>query len=158
MGSFEPKVWQNDESGGTPVGATSLIDLETRLSAYSDVVGVSSCTFSWPGVLLTGQGGGFFTFPFDADIVSVWVSVSLAPVGSDIVVDVNKNGTTLFTVQENRPRIPDGDTFPPGGGAIPALNSVVAGDRVGIDVDQVGSSTPGSDLVVVLAYRPVLVV
>lgn len=34
--TFVPKSWQNDAIGGTPLDRDSLIDLETRLSTYTD--------------------------------------------------------------------------------------------------------------------------
>lgn len=34
--TFVPKAWQNDAVGGTKLDAAALVDLETRLSAYTD--------------------------------------------------------------------------------------------------------------------------
>jgi len=33
---FTPKPWQDGRAGGTPVNAAALVDLETRLSQYTD--------------------------------------------------------------------------------------------------------------------------
>lgn len=79
----------------------------------------------------------------------VRLAVTTAPVGAALLVDVNKNGTTVFTTQANRPAIADGATSG-GPGAAPNVTQVVAGDLITIDVDQVGSGTAGSNLVVVV--------
>lgn len=38
--AFTPKSWQNAPNATTPLSAAALIDLETRLSAYTDLVGL----------------------------------------------------------------------------------------------------------------------
>lgn len=39
--TFTPKVWNNFQAGGTPLNAAAMIDLETRLSAYTDLIDTS---------------------------------------------------------------------------------------------------------------------
>jgi hypothetical protein len=80
-------------------------------------------------------------------ILSVRASAGTAPTGSSIIVDVNISGTTIFTTQSNRPTIAiAGNTS----GKITNMNitTVAAGAYLTIDVDQVGSTTPGNDLAV----------
>jgi hypothetical protein len=72
------------------------------------------------------------------------------PVGADLIVDVNRNGTTIFTTQSNRPKILDG------GGSVPGTPDVTIlfSGYLTVDVDQVGSTTPGSDITVaVVCWR-----
>jgi len=80
----------------------------------------------------------------------VRASVGSAPAGSSIIVDVNKNGVTIFTTQANRPTIVAAGTTD----LADAINitSVAAGDKITVDIDQVGSTTPGSDLSVEIEY------
>jgi len=88
--------------------------------------------------------------PSSATVTRVRASVSQAPVGASIIVDVNLNGTTIFTTQANRPTILAAgftDT------SIPDVTSVVAGDYLTIDIDQVGSTTPGSNLTVQVEFN-----
>lgn len=47
---FTPKAWGNFSTGGTPINAAALVDLETRLSAYTD----SSAGSAFPVVRATG--------------------------------------------------------------------------------------------------------
>lgn len=80
-------------------------------------------------------------------IVGTRLMVGTAPVGADIIIDVNKNGSTIYTTQANRPTITAGQNAG-GPGNTPDVTALSAGDYISIDVDQVGSSTAGSDLTV----------
>ena len=68
-----------------------------------------------------------------------------------MILDVNKNGTTIFTTQGARPTIADGQR--PSSTTLPAVTAVAAGDTLTIDVDQIGSGTAGSDLYVSITLR-----
>lgn len=81
----------------------------------------------------------------------VYVYVQTAPTGSSIIVDVNKNGTTIFTNQANRPQIPAGEHEDESGP--PDVTALAKNDRLDVDVDQVGSSTPGADLTVMVRCK-----
>jgi hypothetical protein len=82
-------------------------------------------------------------------IRAVQASVGTAPTGASLIVDVNKNGTTIFTTQANRPTIAAaGNTS----GKVTNMDvtSLADGDYLTVDVDQVGSGTPGSNLTVLV--------
>lgn len=94
---------------------------------------------------------GVFRLPVDTGtwaITSVRATVGTAPTGSAAIVDVHKNGTTIYGTQANRPTIADGANAATGGTA--SVTSVAAGDHLTVDVDQIGSGTPGADLVVAI--------
>lgn len=80
-------------------------------------------------------------------IVGIRASVGTAPAGQSFIVDVNKNGTTVFTTQANRPVIGIGANT---SGKVTNMNvtTVAIGDYLTVDIDQVGTTTAGSDLVV----------
>ena len=81
-------------------------------------------------------------------ITEVYVEVKTAPTGASIIVDVNKNGTTIFTTQANRPEIAiSGKTATSG---TPDVTALAKNDAVTIDVDQIGSTIAGADLVVMV--------
>lgn len=84
--------------------------------------------------------------PCALTIDKVFIAVATAPVGAAVIVDINKNGTTIFTTQSNRPQIAAGSNT--GESGTPDITSLAAGDYLTMDVDQVGSSTPGADLTV----------
>jgi hypothetical protein len=84
-------------------------------------------------------------------IVKVRASVGTAPTGAAVIVDVNKNGTTIFTTQANRPTIAAAGNA--SSDAVPDITAVAAGDYITVDVDQIGSTVAGSDLCVILRYH-----
>jgi hypothetical protein len=108
--------------------------------------------FTVPGNLSTGVGRARFYMPGAMTLSNVRASVALAPIGSDIVIDVNKNGTTVFTTQANRPRIFAGQTTV--ATATPNVTTLAHGDYITVDIDSVGSITPGSDLTVQIELTP----
>ena len=84
--------------------------------------------------------------PCDLTIVKVKLVVKTAPTGASIIIDVNKEETTIFTTQANRPAITVGNTQ--GDSGTPDVISLVEGDKLTVDVDQVGSSVAGADLTI----------
>lgn len=84
-------------------------------------------------------------------IVEVFLAVGTAPTGADVIVDVHKNGTTIFTTQTNRPKVLDGATT--GTTTTVEVPSWADGDYLTVDVDQIGSTTPGANLTVHIIYQ-----
>lgn len=64
-----------------------------------------------------------------------------------MIVDVNKNGTTIFTTQGNRPTVAISG-FTSGKVSNMDVTSLADGDYLTIDLDQIGSTVPGADLTV----------
>ena len=89
--------------------------------------------------------------PFAAVIERVDIAVVSAPTGAAIIVDVNKNGTTIFTTQSNRPQIAASATQ--GNSTTIEAGTCAAGDKLLIDVDQIGSTLPGTTLVASIVIR-----
>jgi hypothetical protein len=108
--------------------------------------------FTVPGTLSTGTGRAKFYIPGPITLGNVRASVGTAPTGSDIVIDVNKNGTTVFTTQSSRPKIFAGQTLV--STSTPNITELTTGDFLTVDVDQVGSLNPGSDLTVQIEFTP----
>lgn len=77
-------------------------------------------------------------------IGTVRASAAVAPEGQALIVDVHKNGTTIYTTQASRPQIAAGQQT--GTGGTPELATWAAGEYLTVDVDQVGTTTPGSGL------------
>lgn len=111
--------------------------------------------------LTTGTAKGRWLVPCFATILDVICNSGTAGSGgtSDII-DVNLNGTTIFTTQANRPTLLVGDTglFSLSGLGVvqmpPEVTSVVPNDIITWDVDQI--CTTGSALftiAIVLAKR-----
>jgi hypothetical protein len=108
--------------------------------------------FTVPGTLSTGTGRAKFYIPGPITIGNVRASVGTAPTGSDLVIDVNKNGTTIFTTQTSRPKIFAGQTLV--STSTPNVTELTTGDYLTVDIDQIGSLNPGSDLSVQIEFTP----
>lgn len=81
-------------------------------------------------------------------IASTTIRVLTAPTGATFIVDVHKNGVTVYTTQGNRPTIPATEFV--NTSAAPDITALTAGDYITIDVDQIGSTIAGSDLAVTI--------
>ncbi len=81
----------------------------------------------------------------------VFISVGTAPQGNSIIVDINKNDSTIFTSQGNRPVIASGLTT----GYTTNLNITAweDGSYLTMDIDQIGSTVAGSDLTCIVVGR-----
>lgn len=98
------------------------------------------------GVLVAGPLNIRIHSPRAFSIKNVTVAVNTAPTGATLIVDVNKNGTTIFTTQANRPTVAISGTEDLS--SVPDETSVAFDDVLTVDIDQVGSSVAGADLVV----------
>jgi hypothetical protein len=108
--------------------------------------------FTVPGVISIGTGRARFYIPGPITLSNVRASVSTAPLGADVIVDVNVNGTTVFTNQLNRPKILVGSVTCPT--ATPSIQELATGDYLSVDIDQIGSIFAGSDLTVQIELTP----
>ena len=115
------------------------------------VVPIEAYTFSVTGPVAVATGKSRIYLEHDYVVETVRAAVNTAPTGAALVVDVNKNGTTIYTNQAKRPSIAAasftdlGDT--------PDVTTLAAGDYLTVDVDQVGSTAAGSDLTVTVRVR-----
>jgi hypothetical protein len=94
---------------------------------------------SWVFTWLTGR------------IVEVCGYVRTASTGADIIFDINKNGTTIWSTQVDRLTIAATTNM-----SIQSSFNTTAlsqNDRLDLDVDQVGSGTAGADATILLNIR-----
>lgn len=80
-------------------------------------------------------------------VTGVWIWRGTAGTSSATIVDLNKNGTTMYTTQANRPTIAWNDADKKVDCTLPDVVSIAAGDIVTIDIDQKEGGTP-QDLIV----------
>lgn len=78
-------------------------------------------------------------------IQKVRATLGTAPTGATFIADINKNGTTIFTTTGNRPTIAISGNTATG---VPDVTSWADGEYLTVDIDQVGSTVAGADLVV----------
>ena len=114
-------------------------------------VSLGNCTaFTIPGTLTVGAGVARFYFTGSFTITNIHISLGTAPTGASVIVDVNKNSSTIFSTQGNRPTITAGSHVD--SSSVPDITSVLSGDYLTIDVDQIGSTIAGTDLVVTVYW------
>lgn len=126
---------KNDETG------LEFIPQPTTTSGEVKVIG-----FVTTSGLQTGTIPIRMLAPWGGTIEEVALSVVTAPTVSSIIVDINKNGSTIFTTQANRPSITagnqDGFTYTID---VATFNK---DDVFTCDIDQIGAGNPGENLVV----------
>jgi hypothetical protein len=111
--------------------------------------------FTVPSTLNVGVGKARFYAPQSLTVSNVRVSVGTAPTGSSVIVDVLKNGSTIFTTSGNRPTILAGTFLDSSSVPDVAQATLVTNDYLVISIVQVGSSVAGSDLTVQLELQPI---
>jgi hypothetical protein len=112
--------------------------------------GESVIPFARDYELVVAQGRQPYRFPFVATLVGVSAYMGVPCQGSPTVLDVNVDGVSIFANQANRPQIPV-DT-----GDLPEITlniPIVPGNRVTIDIDDIGSTLAGEDLTVFIRYE-----
>lgn len=146
-----------------PAGLTQIFTNDGKLLETKDDDGIvrpvdmswENCPFSSVGALTVKVGanrypvkGGTF------QIQTVAVMVGTAPTGASVIVDVNKNLTSIYTTQANRPTIAAGATAATVGAH--AATTVTDGDHITVDIDQIGSTVAGSDLTAVIRMQRIV--
>lgn len=100
------------------------------------------------GVLAVETNAASFLAPCDLTITEILAAVDTAPTGANLIIDVNKNGTTMYTTQGNRPTIAATETTETA--TDPDVISITKGDKISIDIDQIGSTVAGENLSIVI--------
>lgn len=104
--------------------------------------------------LTTGTAKVTFRMPYPYALDEVRASVTTAPTGAAIVVDINENGTSILST----PISIDAGTKSSVASATPAVGSdarLENDSEITIDIDQVGSTVAGTGLKVTLIGRRV---
>jgi len=99
--------------------------------------------------LTTGTGKATFRMPYAFTLTAVRASVTTAPAGSVITVDINESGTSVLSTKIT---IDAGEKTSTTAAVAPVISdSALADDaEITIDIDTIGSSTAGTGLKVTL--------
>lgn len=125
-------------------------------SATDPLYSVHGFVWTVAGTLSTGANASFRLRAKQAiTFLEAELLVKTAPTGAALIVDINLNGTTLFTTQANRPEIAISATE--GESTTFNVETGADDDVFTIDVDQVGSTVAGADLTVILWFKTPLV-
>ena len=95
--------------------------------------------------LTSGTAKATFRMPYAMTLTSVRANVNTAPSGSTILVDVNKNGSTIFSTRvsidaSEKTSVTAASAF------VLSTTSLANDDEITVDIDQIGSSTAGKGL------------
>lgn len=119
----------------------------------STVAGLGPRTSFVDGVLTTATNiGPAHIMNIAAEIDRVYIHCKTTGSASSTIVDVNLNGTTIFTTQGNRPTLAydDGDSVAKSG--TPEITTVAEFDVLTCDIDQI--ATGAADLTILIILKP----
>lgn len=140
-------------NGASEIENVSINDTRVQITFKSALLDLppTNRAFAWfiSGTLATGSNQGpRYIVPQDMTIQKVWLRARTAPTGASILIDINKNGSTIWSSQGNRGSISAGQLS----GNTEIFNTIElsAGDYLDLDIDQIGSTIAGEDLTVVL--------
>ena len=136
----------------TAVGA-GLKALTQRVSILeSGVYSVENLVFSVSGNLSVKVGGSRYPIKGGTfTILSVAAEIGNAPGGQAVIADVNKNGTSIYGTQANRPTFAAASNVATVG--THSTSSLTTGDHITVDIDQIGTGPVGADMVLVVRIQ-----
>jgi len=142
LGSFTGTTIPDDQSIKQALQA-----LEGAVEAPEDIY-IITCSDETTD-LTTGTAKVTFRMPVAGTLTAVKAIVTTAPVGSDLIVDINEVGTSVLSTKLS---IDDGEKTSETAAIPPVISdSALADDaEITIDIDQVGSGTAGAGLKVYL--------
>lgn len=130
-----------DANGNFSFGNVTVSSIQTGTGIKID--GVLEKNYNFPGTIKTVLGTARWWVPTPIRISSIIASISTAPIGSDLIASIKKNGTQVSTAT-----ITDGSNSSTASVTIDADT----GDYLTIDVTQVGSTGAGADMVITFLY------
>jgi parallel beta-helix repeat protein len=83
-------------------------------------------------------------------IVGVSISVGIAPTGATVIVDINKDGTSIYPTATKPTIAASGFVSPL---AVPDTTAWADGSYLTFDIDQIGSIIAGADLTVIILWK-----
>jgi len=87
---------------------------------------------------------GAWIVPTACEVKQVWLHRLTAGTSSSTILDLNRNGSTMYLTQANRPTIAFDDADLKVSVALPEIVSLALGDIVTVDTDQVEAGAPQS--------------
>ncbi len=147
----EAEIWSYVTISGVPSGVSLVTNLN-RIRYRLAEAEKKQALFSFEGTAVVGSHAiRIYNFLADKTIVGVYASCSSAPTGAAIIVDVNLNGTTIFTNQSHRPQIAASAFY--GSTTTIDVPTWSTNSYITVDIDQVGSTLAGDYVVVYVVYK-----
>lgn len=102
--------------------------------------------------LETGNGKITFLAPYAATITSIEASVTTAPTGANLIVDVNEAGTSMMTTNKCVIEATETSTLTATTAPTETDTSVAQWAVITVDIDQIGSTVAGAGLKVYISH------
>lgn len=132
----------HDSWSGTPV-LTSVNGTITD----DRVAAIQTISIPLPGAFVAGTSAKYRYYNDTGKaltIVSCRLYCGTIPTGADVIVDVMKNGATIYTTPANRPKVLATTQSNPGI-STPDIQTLYSGSWIGVDYIQVGATITGGD-------------
>ena len=119
---------------------------ETKLDSLSLVAELGIAVSDETTALTTGTAKGTFRMPYAMTVTDVRATVSTAPTGANIIVDINDGGTSIMTT--NKLSIDATEKTSTTAATAPGVTDTALADdaEITIDIDQIGSTIAGAGL------------
>lgn len=122
-----------------------LVGRGTAAPVFRDPTG--SLVWYLDSTLAVGSSqGAIVTMPFGITAASITLRIKGAPTGAALIVDIRKDGTTIFST---RPQI-NASATTGGSSAVFSVTNIPSNAELSVNIDQVGSTFAGSGLTVML--------
>lgn len=104
-----------------------------------------------PGTLAVMTGKIKIPAMANYQILGMQATCGTPSVGADVIVDFLVNGVSVFTNQANRPTVHAG--VDASAIVVPDVVTVTAGSLLSMNIVQVGSTSPGTDLCLMVMFQ-----
>jgi hypothetical protein len=131
----------------TPTSGEVLTYNGTNVTWAPNLYGIP---YTKTGILTVTAGALRFPIYKNTTILGTIATVNTAPQGFPIIIDILKNGSSIYTTTNNRPTIPIGGFMSQTPYPTPDVTTAILGDYIQVNILQVGSTTAGSDLTVII--------
>jgi hypothetical protein len=133
-----------------PLGSDLVSDLDTILQDNQAQLAKRAMVWYVGYPYVKTSAGPTIKMPFAGLITKAIATVTTAPTGASLIVDININGTTIWSSQANRLTIAIAGTT----ATTTTFNTtaLAANDLITLDIDQVGSTVAGVGLTIQLEF------
>lgn len=138
-------VYAKDKSG-----VSTIYAINDSGTVYELSEGRPTFMASVPGTLSTGTSQTpIITAHRSLTIVKAFAAVKTAPTGATLIIDINKNGSTIMTGT----KLQITATNTTGSQTTFSTTTLTDEDIITVDIDQVGSTVAGADLTIYLRCK-----
>jgi hypothetical protein len=139
---------------GNPLHHDKYTDAEAVAAAKAGCYVPKTYVWFVSGTVATGtEQGPTYRIKRATTVEDIELHAKTGPTGAALIIDINEAGGSLFST---RPEIDDGGTTEDDNHVF-SDTSLAAGAELTMDIDQVGSSTPGADLTILLHCKELVI-